>query len=287
MDQCSVCKIATSVLRYRDIICRKTAIVPIVPLTHTEPHPNRAAPTAERALRLVARDLRRDQVLAPHSHPFGQITYAREGVIQVIADASTWFVPPLRAIWIPPNIVHEVHILETARLRALHSYPGVVALPDSHCVVLEVSPLLRELILAMELDDAPGPREDNLVQVVLDELRHAQALPMKVAIPRDKRLKSLCEKLMADPASDMTLEQHAEHAGASARTLARLFEQELGLSFGLWRQHLRLALATAMIANGMPLARVAGELGYASQSAFSAMFKKTLGKSPSAFYRDR
>jgi AraC-like DNA-binding protein len=260
--------------------------MPLQPVTHTLPHPVNLKPTAERPLRLVARDLLRDQVLAPHSHPYGQVTYAREGVCQVFADYSTWFVPPLRAIWVPPNMVHEVRILQDARLRALHSHPGTVPLPETHCVVLEVSPLLRELILAMEMENAPGPREDRLVHVIRDELQHAESLPMKVALPGDKRLKSLCAKLMEDPSSDLTLEEHAKQAGASARTLSRLFEQELGLSFGQWRQHLRLAKATSMIANGMPLSRVASELGYASQSAFSAMFKKTLGKSPSAFFQE-
>ncbi|MBW8899241.1 MAG: helix-turn-helix transcriptional regulator, partial [Massilia sp.] len=79
----------------------------------------------------------------------------------------------------------------------------------------------------------------------------------------------------------------ARQAGASERTLARLFERELGMSFGQWRQQVRLAHAAPLIARGMPLARVAEELGYASQSAFSQMFRKTFGCSPSAFFARR
>ncbi|MES2070434.1 MAG: helix-turn-helix transcriptional regulator [Pseudomonadota bacterium] len=261
--------------------------MPVLAVKHTLPHPPDSNPTPERQVRLVARDLQVHQVLMPHSHPWGQLTYAREGVLHVIADNSTWFVPPLRAIWIPPHIIHEIRIMEHAQLRVLHSYPGSVPFPDNQCVVLEVSPLLRELILAMEITDQAGPREDNLVQVILDELRYAETLPMRVAMPQDKRLKALCESLIADPASSLTLEDFAQQVGASARTLARLFEQDLGLTFGLWRQQMRLARATSLIANGLPLSRVASELGYTSQSAFSAMFKKTFGKSPSAFYQNK
>ena len=93
--------------------------------------------------------------------------------------------------------------------------------------------------------------------------------------------------LIADPASPLTLDDWAARVGASSRTLARLFEQELGMGFGQWRQQVRLAHAAPLIARGLPLSRVASELGYASQSAFSAMFKKTFGQSPRAFFAHR
>jgi AraC-like DNA-binding protein len=109
-------------------------------------------------------------------------------------------------------------------------------------------------------------------------------LPIRVALPTDKRLKTLCETLIADPASPLTLEDWAQRVGASGRTLARLFERDLGMSFSQWRQQVRLAHAAPLITRGLPMSAVAAELGYASQSAFSAMFKKTFGKSPSAFF---
>ncbi len=56
------------------------------------------------------------------------------------------------------------------------------------------------------------------------------------------------------------------------------------MSFSQWRQQVRLAHAAPLIARGLPLSHVASELGYASQSAFSAMFKKTFGQSPSSFF---
>jgi AraC-like DNA-binding protein len=56
------------------------------------------------------------------------------------------------------------------------------------------------------------------------------------------------------------------------------------MKFGQWRQQMRLAHAAPLIAGGRPLSQVAAELGYTSQSAFSAMFKKTFGQSPSVFF---
>jgi AraC-like DNA-binding protein len=90
--------------------------------------------------------------------------------------------------------------------------------------------------------------------------------------------------LIADPGAELTLSDWAGQVGASERTLTRLFERELGMSFGGWRQQVRLAHAAPLIARGVPLSQVSAQLGYASQSAFSAMFKKTFGCSPSMFF---
>ena len=104
-------------------------------------------------------------------------------------------------------------------------------------------------------------------------------------MPRDSRLRSLCEIVIAEPASNQSLQELSRLVGASERTLARLFQSEMQMSFGLWRQQMRLARAAPLIARGLPLSVVAAELGYASQSAFSAMFKRTFGQSPSAFFK--
>jgi AraC-like DNA-binding protein/quercetin dioxygenase-like cupin family protein len=244
-------------------------------------------PTTERPVRLIARDIEASELLAAHSHAWGQVTYALDGVVRVTVANSSWIVPPMRAIWIPPHVMHEAASLERARLRTIFVYADLAPFQDSHCRVLDVSPLLRELIVALSLVEGGGPRECMLSALFLDELARSATLPIKVALPSDKRLKALCEMLIADPASQTTLDQWAKHAGASARTLARLFERDLGMSFGQWRQQVRLAHAAPLIARGLPLSRVAAELGYTSQSAFSAMFKKTFGQSPSAFFAQK
>ena len=258
-----------------------------VPVTHTRLNLPDRAPTPDRPVRLVARDLKASELLAAHSHEWGQVTYALEGVVRVTVGKSTWIVPPQRAIWIPPQALHEVATLEQARLRALYVHAGASPFPDADCEVLEVSTLLRELVVALAMADAGGTRESMISALILDELARSTTMPIRVALPDDKRLKALCEMLIAEPASPLTLDDWAVRVGASARTLARLFESELGMSFGQWRQQVRLAHAAPLIARGLPLSRVAAELGYASQSAFSSMFKKTFGQSPSAFFARR
>jgi AraC-like DNA-binding protein len=102
-------------------------------------------------------------------------------------------------------------------------------------------------------------------------------------MPNEKRLRALCEAVIADPTHGESLEQWASSVGASTRTIARLFRQELGVSFSQWRQQAILARAIPLLSQGRPLSHVALELGYQSQSAFSAMFRRAFGESPRAF----
>ncbi|MGH8806972.1 MAG: AraC family transcriptional regulator [Noviherbaspirillum sp.] len=261
--------------------------MPVQPVTHTRLNLPGVAPTPERPVRMVARDLQRSELLAAHTHAWGQVTCALDGVVRVTVGNSTWIVPPQRAIWIPPSVRHEIATLEKTRLRALYVHADAAPFRNSQCEVLEVSALLRELIVALTQADAGSTRELLLAKLLVDELPRLATLPIRVALPDDKRLKTLCEMLIAEPASPMTLDDWAAQVGASARTLARLFERELGMRFGQWRQQVRLAHAAPLIARGLPLSHVAAELGYASQSAFSAMFKKTFGQSPTAFFARR
>jgi AraC-like DNA-binding protein len=150
-----------------------------------------------------------------------------------------------------------------------------------------VSPLLRELIVRATalpvLYDEKGP-DGRLMQMILDEIATLQTLPLDLPMPQDKRLSKLCKALIDDPADDRTLDQFADSFNASARTLARLFRSETGMSFGAWRQQLRLMEAVRRMAAGAPVTTVALDLGYASPSAFAAMFRKSLGVPPSRYF---
>ena len=239
-------------------------------------------PTRELPVGLSARDLPADVVVGAHSHAWGQLTYAANGMLRVSADGGSWIVPPQRAIWIAPHVEHEVILLEAARLTPLRVHASRSPFPGENCRVVEVGNLMRELIAALVAGGAhlPERRAALLGELILDELALAPTRPIRVPLPRDKRLLHLCQALIEAPGDKRTLGDWAREAGASERTLARLFEQELGMSFGQWRRQVRLAHGASLIARGVPLWQVAEQLGYASQSAFTAMFRKTFGSTP-------
>ena len=70
------------------------------------------------------------------------------------------------------------------------------------------------------------------------------------------------------------------------RTLNRHFHQQTGLSYGEWLRRARLLEALVRLAQGQPVLRVALDLGYGSHSAFTAMFRRVMGVSPSDYFKN-
>jgi AraC-like DNA-binding protein/mannose-6-phosphate isomerase-like protein (cupin superfamily) len=247
-------------------------------------------PTAERPVRSRARSLAMDAHIEPHQHPWAQFTYCASGLMQVTVTQgerqTTFIVPPSRAVWIPPGVQHNVVVLETAELRTVDMIPDVLPASWTECRVLVVSKLLRELVHALEGSE-PGPRDDALMALTADEMARADTQALGVPMPHpehgDKRLRALCEAVLRDPAEKSQLKEWVADVGASERTVARLFRDELGTSYQQWRTQAVLAHALPQLARGVPIAQVAAAAGYASDSAFSAMFKHSMGKAPSHF----
>ncbi|WP_298209597.1 helix-turn-helix transcriptional regulator [Acidovorax sp.] len=268
--------------------------------------PELFVPTTARPVRAKLRWLAADTQVMPHSHPWAQVAISTTGVIRLTVSHGTYIVPPSRALWIPPGVEHAVTMVEDADLRTLYFHQprgrcGPGALGQGHraseatqawrqCRVLEVSDLLRALVREMPTAPDGGPaitpaerlREQHLSALVRDELARAAAVKLGVDLPQDKRLRHLCEAVLADPTRHETLADWAQDTGASPRTVARLFRSELGSTFTQWRQQVILAKAVSLAAGRMPMGQIAAELGY-SPSAFSAMVRKSVGQPPGRF----
>ena len=264
--------------------------------------PHLYLPDSKRPVRAKLLQLSTDTRVVPHHHAFAQIALSATGVVRMTMADGSFIVPPSRALWIPPGVEHAVTVVEDAELLTLYLHqprdrfgpqvPRALDAPWRECRVLEVSELLRAV--ALELDtraDAPGVslgademrREGQLSALLFDELRRARPVPLGIDLPRDKRLRALCEAVLDDPTRHASLQGWARDAGASPRTVARLFRSELRTSFMQWRQRVLLARAVTLAARKLPMASIAAELGYASASAFSAMVRRSVGAPPSRF----
>lgn len=229
-----------------------------------------------------------DHVIDWHTHQRAQLLYAVRGVMRVTTAAGVWVVPPQRAVWIPPGIEHHVRAQGTPlSLRSLYIDTSQRDGLPSACSVVTVSPLLRELVLAA-MSIPPDPPANSasarLIAVLLDQIEILPAASLHLPVLKDKRLRALSDRLMDDPGDSRTLAEWSSELGASERTLARIFVRETGLTFGHWRQQVRLLDALARLARGDSVTEVAYDLGYASQSAFISMFKKALGKTPKKYF---
>ena len=235
------------------------------------------------------RDLGRGDRLAMHRHRRAQLVYASDGIMSVTTRSASYLVPPQRAVWMPGGVWHQIDARSDVNMRTLYIEPGACdGLPREVCV-LNVTPLLRELIVAA-VADGPAYQNDSpqerIMAVILDQIRAQPVAMLALPLPGDARLQRVTRALIENPADRRDLEQWAQIVGASKRTLVRLFPQQTGMSFRAWRQQRRLLRALELLTAGASVTSIALEVGYDNSSAFIAMFRRSLGSTPLQYLAD-
>ncbi|HTC11543.1 MAG TPA: helix-turn-helix transcriptional regulator [Acetobacteraceae bacterium] len=225
-----------------------------------------------------------------HLHPRAQLLHALAGVLRVQTETAQFIVPPGTGLWMPARTLHVTRMPAGLRMRALFLRADAARAGPGTATVVAVSPLLRELILAaceepVAWDERGHAR--HIAALALHEIRRAATQTMHLPSCRDPRLQRVTAALLADPADQRGLGAHAEAAGASERTLARLFRRETGMSFVQWRRQLRLTEGLARLAQGETPPRAAAAVGYASGPAFGAAYRAAFGTTPGRTRRGR
>lgn len=231
----------------------------------------------------VVRDYKRGHFVPGHSHEWPQLLYASSGVMSVETPHGSWIVPAHRAVWLPARCVHETRMLTDVRFNSL--YVRASRKWRTGCKVIEISPLLRELILVARtiVPDRKSIRRDDLVmELIAEELQVAESAASAIPMPREVRLLRLCRAVIENPSLRIKFDMLAADAGGSTKTFTRLFDRELGMTFREWRELVQIAHATAHLARGNSIKAAASLMGY-SPGAFSVMLRRVTGSTPRAF----
>ncbi|HVX98450.1 MAG TPA: helix-turn-helix transcriptional regulator [Pseudorhodoplanes sp.] len=243
---------------------------------------------APRPVAAMARSWTDSETIPLHMHRRGQLLHAVSGTMRVETLDAAFIVPPTRALWLPPRLPHSVAMRGRIEMRTLYIDAGACGSLPQKPVLVEIGGLLRELILAAleePVDYDENGRGGQIARLILTELSRMRERTPAMPMPRDRRTLKIARALLDDPAIGFGLDEWAERAGASRRTLARLFRAETGMSFAEWRARLRAVDGLARLAAGGSVAAAARAVGYASPSAFSAMVHRTLGGAPRALRR--
>jgi AraC-like DNA-binding protein len=225
-------------------------------------------------------------VVTKHNHAWGQLIYSTSGVMQVVTDDVVWFVPPTRAIWVPLKCNHSIVMRGDVAMRTLYLAPGHTNSLFRDVKALEVSPLLRELVLYIHSLGmlAEGVAEHHrLAAVLTDIICNSPEGDLCLAMPRDSRAVSAAIWIQENPESHLDLKTVAEKHACSLRTLQRLFVKETGLSPDAWRQKARLIHGVTQLSCGSSVTVASLGCGYDSVSAFIAAFKKQFGVTPGRY----
>ena len=221
-----------------------------------------------------------------HSHASDQVIYAISGVMEIASGQGFWLIPPHFAIWIPARTPHYIRMPAAVSMRTLYLRPGLAPRLPAACSVLHVTPLLRELVVeAVRIGQL---RRRNalhcaLRDLIISKLQSAATVPSFVTLPQDRRALLVAQTVMRDLRGCGSFQSLCEQAGASPRTIERIFRREVGLSFESWRRQFRLMKAIELLTAGGLVKEVAFQIGYRQPSAFVEVFRRTLGATPKAW----
>jgi AraC-like DNA-binding protein len=233
-------------------------------------------------------DLPHGQAIPEHMHPEDQLVYACQGVMTVRTPEGIWVVPAQRAVWIPAKTPHSIQTSGQVSMRTIYLRTGMVQNLPRACCVLNVPQLLQHLIVhlcGMERLSRKSKMQAHLIDVLIDQLETVKTASLQLPSLSDRRAARVAAALHQDD-SDASLEIICRQAGASKRTIERLFRQETKLTLGKWRQQLRLLRSLQLLASGEKISSAALETGYSTPSAFIAMFRKAMGTTPRRYFED-
>ncbi|MFG1799304.1 helix-turn-helix domain-containing protein [Micromonospora carbonacea] len=226
-------------------------------------------------------------LLDRHRHRDGLLLWAAAGALATTTERGTWVAPANRVTWTPPGFEHSHRSFG-------HTDARLVVIPRDLCgdlprrpSVCTVTPLLRETFLA--LTDRPETRPgayERLRAVLVDEFAETSEPSLHLPEPTDDRLRAVTDRLHADPGQNTTLAVLGRAAGASERTLSRLFNTELGMSFHRWRTMLRVHHALMHLTEGRSVTATATTCGWSNPSSFIDAFTEVVGQTPGRYQAD-
>ncbi|WP_434633289.1 AraC family transcriptional regulator [Chromobacterium sp. CV08] len=228
-----------------------------------------------------------DGGVASHAHDVGQLIYLRRGAMLCQSETMRWLMVAGQIGWIPACIAHSAE--PVAELDGVMAYVDGAEYPQlpAEATVMPAGGMMGMLLerqLSYETEPWTGRRQ-RLAAVIVDEFLRLAPLPQQLPLPGEPRLRRLCLRMLAALERPWSLDGLAAAHGFSRAGLTRAFVRDTGLSFGRWLSQARMLAAVQLLNGGVDAGAVALQVGYQSQSAFGAAFRRHHGMAPGEFLR--
>lgn len=217
---------------------------------------------------------------APHRHSEHVVVWPERRSATITVDGELWPISLGEGAWLPAGTPHAVTDGSAALVSCTHIHPLVAEVEAGKPRIVSVNTALREMLLYLARTGMPRERRLRAQRVCLEMITDEAQPPVTVPSPADPRIRELAASILADPSDDSSLEDWAWRTSTSARTIARAFRAETGMTFTRWRTRVRMVAAVELLGAGEPVGIVARRVGYATISAFSAAFSRTMGRPP-------
>ncbi|KAA2243291.1 AraC family transcriptional regulator [Chitinophaga agrisoli] len=234
-----------------------------------------------------------EKLIPLHTHTKGQLSYTEGGIAYITIDYHTYVVPARHYFWIPAGMTHVLRVGHSATvLRSLYFYDHD---DDRHPFysqlgIYPASELLIQMINYSERWDGRHvtSKDDNFEFLValknlLPELNN-KALPIVLPITDDEQMQSIIKYLEQNIGEKLSLESVSRRFNMSERSMSRLFQANLKISFLQYLKTLRMVKAIEMILKtNRPIGDIAFSVGYNTIGSFSDTFREFTHSRPSDF----
>jgi len=218
------------------------------------------------------------------------LLYASSGALRLEARGETWLLPPARAALIEAGVSVRVSIPRPVTTASVLLDPAFVPAPPAPLRVFDLSPLAQALL--HECREWPDDGEPltpyavTLFAALAAVTWRLSETPCPVVVPtgRSAELRRALELTQERLGGDVRFDAIASEVGFAPRSLARRFEDELGLTWRAVLRRLRVLQAIEALADGdAPVTDIAFAVGYTSLSAFNAAFRELTGRTPTQY----
>jgi AraC-like DNA-binding protein/quercetin dioxygenase-like cupin family protein len=226
-----------------------------------------------------------------HSHEVHQIEYALHGLVEVETDIAHYLLPPQQAAWIPAGLPHQAVMNPDVKTIAVMFDPGLIPDRSDRARIIAVSPLIREMMIYGLRWPIDRPRGDDtsdmffrtLAALVAEALDHEAPLSLPTS---EHPIVAAAMDYTKEHLASATVERVSRAVSVSERTLRRLFQESIGLSWRTYLLNARMLRAMALLTEpGQSVQATATAVGFESLSAFTRCFARFSGDSPSAYRR--
>ena len=237
-------------------------------------------------------DLMGENDIEAHAHVKGQFLYCEGGLVHVVTDQQTFFLPARHYMWIAPGVTHSIHPGSDGVVMRNLYFPPEAGEQEfySRTAIYPVNELLLQMILFsnrwnrdLDTADTASCRFALALKAILPEISRF-SLPLALPYARNERLAQVIAFMDANMGEQIVFPALARKFGFSERSLSRLFQGEVGMSFiqYLTLQRIMQALKLLLVDN-MSVKEVAANVGYNSAPTFSTTFLKIVGIRPSDY----
>jgi AraC-like DNA-binding protein len=212
------------------------------------------------------------------------LAWCYRGTVWVHLQDAMWRLAPGQGVWIPARTPHTArHERDAVGCYTYLPASSAITPIDDISRVL-VPRAVQEMLLHLGINDMPTDLRVRIQSTLIEMLQQPAPEALEgwgeVPLPTDERVRALVQAVLDDPGDPRSATELFLAHGLHERTVLRIFQHDVGMTFGRWRTGVRMTLGARLIVDGTPIGAAAHRCGYATTSAFSASFKERFGLTP-------